>query len=705
VLSAEPADPVSSVPCTSRLGFPTLPVASGGPYGLDLWSAIERGDVNGDGRLDVVISSNTYMRLLPGTANGTFAAPLDVATGVAGPTPPRLRDMNGDGKLDLVYGNSGTSTVYVRLNNGASGFAAAQTYNSTLASNAAVEVADLNGDGKLDLIALQDQSRAIAVLLATNTGFSPAVTYSVDAGVTSSRFAVGDLSGDGRADIVTVTLAPPAVNVWINNGSGAFGASTGYPSISNGRPIALHDMNADAKLDVVVAGTSGTTPAVGVHLNQGNGTLSTAVISPSGTSSGPRALAFGDVDGDQEIDVIVSALDSFGKDNALLRGDGAGGFGTPQMLASDGAYAQVLGDFDGDGDADMVTGGASGVITYLNTGVAPFFDQRQTMEVGVGLWAIRLVDINADGALDLVGGGVNGPPVISRLATNGGFASTSTNYAVTVSPHRMLRSDLDNDGNLDVIAANTEKVVALMNHGTGTLSPQTTTAMSGTAELFKDGDFNSDGWRDLVVSVSIGASYEIQLCTGNSNGTFNPCNPVWTTTSNVTSLTRGDLDKDGKLDVLAGLVGEVAVLRGNGNGTFTSTIIDYPGHTPGQMLVRDFNADGNPDVLHTDLVPLVALGNGTTSYTPPTVTVPAVGMDAVIADFNGDGAFDVVSLGGRGVQVTLGNGDGTFQTPAVYEASRYARTVSVTDVNGDGRLDIVVDDGVLASILLGRCLP
>lgn len=178
-----------------------------------------------------------------------------------------------------------------------------------------------------------------------------------------------------------------------------------------------------------------------------------------------------------------------------------------------------------------------------------------------------------------------------------------------------------------------------------------------------------------------------------------------------------DLNGDGKLDLMGtvSLQNAISVRLGNGDGTFQAEV-DYPTATgPGNLVVRDFNGDGRPDiaVVCSGMVSLL-LGNGDGTFqthidSPVDSGLVTFGIDA--GDFNGDGKLDLVvgyqDPSSNSVSVLLGNGDGTFQPPVDYGTGNEPGAVAVADLNHDGKLDIVAANfgvfaGTSVSVLLGN---
>src|SRR2546426_457828 len=224
-------------------------------------------------------------------------------------------------------------------------------------------------------------------------------------------------------------------------------------------------------------------------------------------------------------------------------------------------------------------------------------------------------------------------------------------------------------------------------------------------------DFNGDGKSDLALAIDSG----IAVLLGNGDGTFQAAVSYRAgsgpTGSGASYLASGDFNGDGKLDLVVAnrSSGNVSVLLGNGDGTFQSAVNYDAGIYPQSVAVADFNGDGKLDFavanFHSGNVS-VLLGKGDGTFQTPINYDAADDPHSVaVGDFNGDGKADlaVANLASSNVSVLLGNGDGTFQS-AVNYGTAAGWSVAVGDFNGDGKADFAVagyyDDNV--SVLLGH---
>jgi uncharacterized protein (DUF2141 family) len=350
------------------------------------------GDFNGDGKLDLAIAnqgSNNVTVLLGNGKGGFTEAPGSPFKVGAAPTSVAVADFNGDGKLDLAVSSEQENNVIVLLGNGKGGFTAGEIIPVSGNQPNHVAVGDFNGDGKADLAVASfgsGQAGSVSVLLGNGKGgFSEAPGSPHAApGWWMLSVSVGDFNGDGKQDILA-TVAPNFVEdlmqgrrrpsnggvlVLLADGSGGFTSDPDRSFAVQRTPqsVAVGDFNGDGKLDLVTANQGGDN--VTVLLGDGAGKFTAASVSSFKVGKEPVSVAVGDFNGDGKLDLAIANR----KDNTVtvLLGDGKGGFteapGSPFPVGVE-PWSLAVGDFNGDGRPDLVVAneGSNNVTVLLNT--------------------------------------------------------------------------------------------------------------------------------------------------------------------------------------------------------------------------------------------------------------------------------------------------------------------------------------------------
>jgi hypothetical protein len=616
--------------------------------------AVAMGDLNGDGRPDLVVANsgdNTVSVFLnttaPGAAAPSFAVPQTFATGT-NPSSVAIADLSGDGKQDLVVAdNNVAGTVSVLLNTtapGATTFSFAGHVDFGTGSNpTSVAIADLNGDGRPDLVTANSASGNVSVLLNTTSPGASTPTFSGDVefttGTSPAGVAIGDLNGDGKADLVVANAGSNTVSVLLNTTApGAllpsFAVKQDFTTGAKPVSVAIGDLNGDGSRDLVVANASANTVSVLLNTTSpGATTVSFAAKQDFATGAGPQSVAIKDLNGDGKLDLIVADAGAGANAvsvllNTTVPGAAVPTFATQQTFATGGGPASVaVGDLNGDGAPDLVVAnnapGAHSVSVLLNTTVMVEATNMSAFPSGtlpvMQAQPVVIGDINGDGKPDVIVGHLFGNYSVSVLAnTTPPGSATATfapvqNFGAGNNAGSLQLADFNGDGKPDIVVTNrgNNTISVLMNTTVPGSIPsfatqQTFPAGTGNDQkLLAVGDLNGDGKPDVVVA-NAGGTVDVLVDTtapGSLTATFAP-KQSFATGGDADSVAIADVNGDGKPDLIVAnySAGTVSVLLnttppGSAVLSFASPQIFTSQTRTKFVAVADLNGDGKPDVV------------------------------------------------------------------------------------------------------------
>lgn len=745
--------------------------------------AVAVADMNGDGKPDLVTGNLTAGIAIslfrnttaPGATTASFATKQDVTTIAYGVgTCVAVGDLNGDGKPDVVV-SDGLSSLKVLFNAtpaGATTFSFGPEVDLPITPPLHpdfVTLGDFNGDGRLDLVtgpAVFGSQMSVFLNTtspgATSGSFSAEQTFPIN--FDPEFAAVGDINHDGKADIITATRNADAMSVFLNTTATggtttSFSTQHDFASGTNPYSVTVGDVNGDGKLDVAVANRDSN--SVSVFLNttvDGSATPTFSAKNDFAVGTSPRAVAFRDLNGDGKPDLTVANHDSNTLSvliNTTAPGASAATFATKRDFATDADPSFVaVADLNGDGKPDVAVPSNTGnaVSVFLNTTVLPppavSTAPKQAFATGDNPYNVAIGDLNGDGKPDLVIANRDANTLSALINATATGAQVSS-FAVkqdfpTGSGARFLAlEDLNGDGKLDIAVANflSNTVSVLLNTssvGSNTVQltakQDLTTGLLPVAVAFAD--LNGDGKPDLIVSNESSYSQSIFLNTttlGSNVASFAPRQDIPSGGSSG-SVKVADFNCDGLLDlaVVNRLSDGLSILLNTTpvGSLIVSFVAAQTFSTGGTLLdasfltAGDINGDGRADLVVSNffsnnvstLTNTTTPGSSTASFNPMQTFSVATSTGAPFAvalhDLDGDGKLDIVvaSLNGSDTanasvllnSTSPGAISFSFQASQSFDSGTDAVSAAIGDLNGDGRADLVVAnrDVDSASVLL-----
>lgn len=305
-----------------------------------------------------------------------------------------------------------------------------------------------------------------------------------------------------------------------------------------------------------------------------------------------------------------------------------------------------------------------------------------------------------------------GNPVAAPVTLNTATAATALLPQVTTStgvnslPVWTTVADVNNDGKLDLITSvfGTDSVNVQLGNGDGTFQTAGTILIVpgfGPAEVHAV-SLRGNGTLDLIVgSFNVN---QIAVLLGNGNGTFQPPTlyTVGTAVNTPTSLTTGDFNHDGNLDVaVANVIDDtISVLIGNGSGSLTPLGAPISvGHTPEAIRAGDFNGDGYSDLAvanYGDGTVTTLLNNENGTFTATAISIGSgatSGPQGLAITGTGDSLLmAVANYRDNTISVLQSSGNGTFGAQKIVDVGNGPDDLNFADFNGDGVPDLAVSN-------------
>jgi hypothetical protein len=630
----------------------------------------------------------------------SFGASSDVGTSDVDILDAALGDLDNDGDLDMVAVKASTDSYeLVAWENDGTPFSGSWTMHGlgAMATDVyAVALGDLDEDGDLDIVVGRGQGDpGTHEIIACRNDGTPweNIWYQRGIGVTNKNVydvAIGDLDNDGDLDIISgndYKEFGSEILVWENDGTpwnNVWASNDAGDTADQVNSLAVADLEKDGDLDIV-SGTNheGAFMEVMAWRNDGTPFSDPWLSKEIGMSAcSVNTISVGDLDGDGDVDIIsgherrepdlyyeIVAWRNNGNPFSTTWGEKG------IKSIPDSVNTIELGDLDGDGDLDAAVGiNSSGdyEVLALQNPTEAFTDTWNLTEIGTStdhVHGVALGDLDHDGDLDLVSGSGDGEDY----------------EAIAWKNTQVHRNMPFNPSGFDVGTHQTVKAITLA-------------------------DLDQDGLLDIISGSTSGLTNELMAWQNNGD----PFSSLWTATNignssgDTQAIVTGDLDLDGDLDIVSGHLSqpyEILIWENNGTPFTTAwTEHDLGNSSEGiyALAIGDLNNDGYPDIVSGDAIGILTVwlndhtphdgvwtGNGAKALS-------ALINSVAVGDLDHDGYLDIVA--GTGTEATYevsvlqndkGPFTGTWLSQGVGETSGYVQSVNFGDLDHDGFLDIV----------------
>ncbi|WP_162996516.1 FG-GAP-like repeat-containing protein [Mucilaginibacter celer] len=700
-------------------------------------SGMAIGDVDGDGRPDIVTTNGTVVSVMRNvTTKGTitsnsFATRFDITVPLNGII---LADFDADGKLDMaglgadgisVLRNQEQFTGVIDKNTFAAGINFPADWNTTT-----IAAADLNNDTKPELVTVDGFNNSVSVLVNTtngngidNSAFLPKISFTT--GKQPNNLAFDDLDGDGRLDIVATNNGDNSISILKNNGNGTAVSFTGkldLPVAQFAGNVALGDIDGDGRTDIVVTNNisivslfrnNPTNPPIITSIFPLNGPVG-STVTITGTNFNKKAIAnnvvyFGGAKAtvksatDTQIIVTVPAGSTY-KPITILNKE------TGRSTAS----AQPFN------------------VTYTgNPGIKALdFETAPLTYGGNRFMNIDLSDLDGDGAPDLVFASFQ-DKVLSIAHSKGllpGHESDQYDNPVQMNMGNLINGlqigDMDGDGKPDivVVSAAAEKVYVLRNISTaGNIAFEPPLALVIDQYNYQSGmilaDMDADGKPDIVSDAFYSAGITYYRNTSTAGHLSFTTTSTFFESNGGRDLNFGDIDGDGKPDLIFGYYDPgfdyntglyISRNISTGNKTAFSKAVkmsNYYSYYSGAIKLADFNGDNKLDIAiagqwifqNASVKGVIDDKSMATPYILNTGSNPDPYEAFNVGDIDGDGKPDIVlsksTTYEHGVTAIFHNksirSNIDFDPSVDIDITNNPGNLAIADINGDGFPDLL----------------
>ncbi len=462
----------------------------------DYITTIITADLDCDGNTDIISSSKNdnkvaWYRNLDG--NGNFSEQIVISQTITAAFGLTTEDFDLDGDPDIVT-TSPNDNLIVMFKNQNTEF---QPFivSSEVKEPKGVASADFNNDGLPDIVSVDSWSSGYTNMIYWFiNGKGGFVVHNINKSISSWHLAMDDYDYDGDLDIFYCDGQKLCI---VNNEDpgGIFGPEIVlYDNGYNIYEMRFADANNDGYDDLFVVDAMGDMLFWFKNIN-GTGQFDDPVFIDT-QGDGPVCMDFADIDGDGNTDILVALAN--GNKIALYFNDGNGSFSkTIVANAINSPISNYFSDFDNDGDKDIVYSDNTGISILENDGNGNFTPYGEIVNYGTYSDRMSIADLNNDGFDDIV----CNPGYAHWLINNQDGTFTDHELETWGGCYYVETSDLDNDGNIDILSPSgmVNRAYYLRNTGTGDEFEINTYAVDMDIRAVCAGDINNDGYDDFVI--------------------------------------------------------------------------------------------------------------------------------------------------------------------------------------------------------------
>jgi uncharacterized repeat protein (TIGR01451 family) len=677
-------------------------------------SSVSIADFDGDGKLDIAVArrGSNDMATLRGNGDGTFAAAVSRGSGNA-PASIAVADFNGDGRPDLVTANATSNNVSIAVDTcPVPDLTIAKSHSGTFVQGDSdrvytLTVANAGAAATSGIVTVVDTLPAGLLPVAmSGTGWNcspstvsctrqdslaagasyPAISLTVRVSAATNVTNSASVSGGGENNLGNDTatdptsIAPITDLVITSSHSGDFtqgdSGKTYTVIVKNRGGAATNGMitvtdTLPAGLTATSIGGSGWSCNLPTLTCQRNDSI-------AGSANAPALTITFDIAADAPSSVMnVASVSGGGQADTsndvardltvIWKRDGCGAFGAANNYSIPyGAFTLMSGDFNDDGNVDLVAGidSTSQGLAILLGNANGTFSQPATIPTTGRPGAVRVADFDGDGKLDILmsristgvisfdvlrgnGNGTFAPAVVTQISTTTAYYPSSS----------IVVDDFNLDSRLDIVLSDDSSYgyTVLLGRGDGSFDPPVRTTLSSSTVPLASADFNGDGRKDFVARVSYNS---VGLFIGDGNGGF-AAPVVYPMPSDIGSVTVCDLNGDGRPDLVASSYGAFFILFGNADGTLTTPArVDFSSGPIKSIKAGDLNGDGKQDLIvvssYYGLYLFIGDGSGGLSARGQLDGYYYDFGELITGDFNHDGTLDIAALSYSYVSTYLG---------------------------------------------------